>query len=124
MMTVLDDLREYCASKPGAVEDFPFDEVTLVVKVRSKIFALMGTDQNPDTPSINLKCEPALAEMLRETYPAVVPGYHMNKRHWNTVTVDGSIPEPEIHEMIDHSYEQVVKSLPKKDREELIGGTM
>jgi predicted DNA-binding protein (MmcQ/YjbR family) len=123
-MAVLDDLREYCNSKPGAVEDFPFDEVTLVVKVRGKIFALMGTDQDPDTPSINLKCEPALAEMLRETYPAVVPGYHMNKRHWNTVTVDGSIPEPEIHEMIDHSYEQVVKSLPKKDREGLIGGTM
>jgi predicted DNA-binding protein (MmcQ/YjbR family) len=62
--------------------------------------------------------------MLRETYPAVVPGYHMNKRHWNTVTVDGSIPEPEVYEMIDHSYEQVVKSLPKKDREGLIGGTM
>jgi predicted DNA-binding protein (MmcQ/YjbR family) len=123
-MTVLNDLREYCASKPGAVEDFPFDEVTLVVKVRGKIFALMGTDQDPDTPSINLKCEPALAEVLRDTYPAVVPGYHMNKRHWNTVTVDGSIPEPEIHEMIDHSYEQVVKSLPKKDREGLIGGTM
>lgn len=123
-MTVLDDLREYCSSKPGAVEDFPFDEVTLVVKVRGKIFALMATDQNPDTPNINLKCEPALAEMLRETYPAVVPGYHMNKRHWNTVTVDGSIPEPEIHEMIDHSYEQVVKSLPRKEREALMGGTM
>ena len=123
-MTVLDDLREFCNSKPGAVEDFPFDDVTLVVKVRGKIFALMATDQDPNTPSINLKCEPALAEMLRETYPAVVPGYHMNKRHWNTVTVDGSIPESEIHEMIDHSYEQVVKSLPRKDREGLIGRTM
>lgn len=123
-MTVLEDLREYCNSKPGAVEDFPFDDVTLVVKVRGKIFALMATDQSPNTPSVNLKCEPALAEMLRETYPAVVPGYHMNKRHWNTVTVDGSIPEPEVYEMIDHSYEQVVKSLPKKDREGLIGGTM
>lgn len=123
-MTVLDDLRDYCSSKPGAIEDFPFDAVTLVIKVRGKIFALMATDQSPDSPSINLKCEPALAEMLRETYPAIVPGYHMNKRHWNTVTVDGSIPEPEILEMIDHSYEQVVKSLPKKDREGLIGGTM
>jgi predicted DNA-binding protein (MmcQ/YjbR family) len=123
-MTVLDHLREYCNSKPGAVEDFPFDEVTLVVKVRGKIFALMATDQDADTPSINLKCEPALAELLRETYPAVVPGYHMNKRHWNTVTVDGRIPEPEIQEMIDHSYGQVVKSLPKKDREGLIGGTL
>lgn len=123
-MTVLDDLREYCNSMPGATEDFPFDDVTLVVKVRGKIFALMATDQDPDTPSINLKCEPTLAEMLRETYPAVVPGYHMNKRHWNTVTVDGSIPEPEIHEMIDHSYEQVVKSLPRKEREALMGGTL
>lgn len=123
-MTVLDDLREYCNSKPGAMEDFPFDDVTLVIKVRGKIFALMAIDQEADTPRINLKCEPALAEMLRDTYPTVVPGYHMNKRHWNTVTVDGSIPESEILEMIDHSFEQVVKSLPKKMREELIGGTM
>ena len=123
-MTVMDDLRAYCNSKPGAVEGFPFDEVTLVVKVCGKMFALMGTDQDPDVPSINLKCEPTLAEMLRETYPAVVPGYHMNKRHWNTVTVDGSIPEAEIHEMIDHSYDLVVRALPKKDRESLIGGTM
>ena len=123
-MTVLEDLREYCNSKPGATEDFPFDEVTLVIKVRGKMFALMATDQDPDTPSINLKCEPALAEMLRETYPAGVPGYHMNKRHWNTVIVDGTIQEPEIYEMIDHSYEQVVKALPKKDREGLIGETM
>lgn len=118
-MTRLDELRDYCGSLPGATEDFPFDDVTLVFKVRGKIFALMATDEHPDRPSINLKCEPTLAEMLRETYAAVAPGYHMNKRHWNTVTVDGSIPEPEIFEMIDHSYAQVVKGLPKRDREGL-----
>lgn len=118
-MTVLDDLRDYCNSMPGAAEDFPFDDTTLVFKVRGKIFALMALDQNHDAPNINLKCEPTLAEMLRSTYPAVRPGYHMNKRHWNTVVVDGSIPEPEIHEMIDHSYGEVVKGLPKRDREGL-----
>lgn len=119
MMTVLDDLREYCNSKRGATEDFPFDVTTLVFKVRGKMFALLSLEQDHDIPKINLKCEPALAEILRSTYPAVAPGYHMSKRHWNTVTVDGTIPEPEIHEMIDHSYTEVVKGLPKRDREAL-----
>lgn len=118
-MTVLDDLREYCNAQRGAEETFPFDEVTLVFKVRGKMFALLDITQNPHEPSINLKCEPTLAEILRSTYPAVMPGYHMNKRHWNTVRVDGSIPMPEIEEMIDHSYNEVVKGLPKKDREAL-----
>lgn len=123
-MTMLDVLRAYCKGKKGAAEDFPFDATTLVVKVWGKIFALMATDQDPERPEINLKCDPALAEMLRETYPAVVPGYHMNKRHWNTVTVDGSIPETEIYEMIDHSYTLVVKGLSRKDRDELMDSTM
>ncbi|MBK8134596.1 MAG: MmcQ/YjbR family DNA-binding protein [Chloroflexi bacterium] len=118
-MTVLDDLRAYCNGLNGASEGFPFDETTLVFKVRGKMFALLALDQDADAPAINLKCEPTLAEMLRETYPAVTPGYHMSKRHWNTVRVDGSIPEPEIQDMIDHSYAEVVKGLPKKDREGL-----
>jgi predicted DNA-binding protein (MmcQ/YjbR family) len=119
-MTVLDVLRTYCNNKPGAIEDFPFDSTTLVFKVRGKIFGLMALDQDPDAPRLNLKCEPALAEILRSTYEAVQPGYHMNKRHWNTVSVDGSIPEPEIHEMIDHSYDEVVRKLPKKERAALL----
>lgn len=118
-MTTLNDLRDYCLGLRGATEDFPFDETTAVFRVRKKIFALMSMDQNPDSPRINLKCEPVLAEMLRETYATVEAGFHMSKRHWNTVTVDGSIPEFEVYEMIDHSYEQVVKSLTRKEREAL-----
>ncbi len=115
-------LRDYCGSKPGAVEDFPFDAETLVFKVMGKLFALMGLDIPDDQPqTINLKCDPAWAEVLRQTYPAVQPGYHMNKRHWNTVTCDGTIPDSEIYEMIDQSYALVVKGLKKVDREKLMG---
>jgi predicted DNA-binding protein (MmcQ/YjbR family) len=121
-MIDLDTLRGYCRSKPGAVEDFPFDETTLVIKVMGKMFALMSLKVAPDeAPGINLKCDPGLAEILRNTYPAVQPGYHMNKRHWNTVTVDGSIPEEEIYEMIDNSYDLVVRGPKKADREKLPG---
>ena len=114
------ELRAYCSSKKGAEETFPFDAVTLVFKVMGRMFALMSVDSPDDQPPrINLKCDPALAEILRETYEAVQPGYHMDKRHWNTVICDGSIPDDEIREMIDNSYALVVEKLKKGDREKL-----
>lgn len=114
------ELRAYCAGQNGAVEDYPFDETTLVFKVMGKMFALIPLDIPHDyPPTITLKCDPKLAEILRVTYDAVRPGYHMNKKHWNTVTVDGSIPDDEVREMIDNSYKLVVKSLKKADREKL-----
>lgn len=110
-------LRGYCLSRKSARAEFPFGPEAEVFKVMGKMFALIPVDANP--PTINLKCDPALAEMLRQTYPTVTPGYHMNKRHWNTVMVDGSIPDDEVLEMIDHSYGLVVKGLRKADRERL-----
>jgi predicted DNA-binding protein (MmcQ/YjbR family) len=94
-------LREYCISKKGATESFPFGEETLVFKVTGKIFALVNLDGDL---SINLKCDPVLAIDLRERYSAVTPGYHMNKKHWNTVLLDGSVPDKEVFSWIDHSY--------------------
>jgi predicted DNA-binding protein (MmcQ/YjbR family) len=112
----IEELREYCLSKKAATECFPFDEVTLVFKVGGKMFAL--TDLESDL-SINLKCEPEKAAELREQYPAVKPGYHMNKKLWNTVEIDGSIGDKLIKEWIDDSYDLVVLSLTKKQREEI-----
>ena len=113
-------VRAYCAGKPGTVEDFPFGPDTLVFKVKGKMFALMGAAPQQDGPStINLKCDPELAEVLRQTFAAVTPGYHMNKRHWNTVVLDGTVPEPDLLDMIDNSYALVVKGLKRADREEL-----
>ena len=109
-----DTLRACLAAKPGASEDFPFDTVTLTAKVGGRIFALVMTDKEP--LRMNLKCDPAKAEILRACYPAVLPGYHMNKRHWNTVVLDGSIPGEDLRSMIDESYELVVKGLPKARR--------
>ena len=106
----IEQLREYCLSKPDVTEAFPFDEVTLVFKVCGKIFALTSLDTDP---SINLKCDPELAVELRERYPAVQPGYHMSKIHWNTVILDGSISDKLIKEWIDHSYWLVVSKLTK-----------
>ncbi len=113
----VEKFRNYCLSKKGVTEHFPFDAYTLVFKVMDKMFALTGLDA--EQFSINLKCDPELSFTLREKYPAVRPGYHMDKTHWNTVVVDGSIPQKEIMHMIDHSYEQVVKGLTRKKREEL-----
>lgn len=110
------ELRAYCLSQKGAVEDFPFGDDVAVFKVMNKVFALLPVG---GTPHISLKCDPDLAVMLRETYPTVSPGYHLNKKHWNTIDVDGSIPDDEIEEMIEHSYAQVVKGLPKAEREQL-----
>jgi predicted DNA-binding protein (MmcQ/YjbR family) len=105
----IEELREYCLSKKGVSESFPFDETTLVFKVMDKMFAL--TDLEGDL-SINLKCDPDLANELREKYPVVLPGYHMNKKYWNTVIIDGSIPDRLIMEWIDHSYDMVISKLP------------
>lgn len=112
----IEEYREYCMAKPGVTEDFPFDEQVLVFKVMGKMFALADVDL---FVSINLKCDPERAIELRETYDAVQPGYHMNKKHWNTVEMDGSIGDKLIKEWIDHSYELVVKGLPKKDQQVL-----
>lgn len=113
----LDALREYCRMKPAARETFPFGEETLVFKVMGKMFALTSLDSA--VLSVNLKCDPDWSLILREHYTAVKPGYHMNKRHWNTVTLDGSIPDDEVWEMVDHSYRLVVNGLRKADRERL-----
>ncbi len=116
-MTTFSELYDYCIGKPGSTETYPFGEETIVFKVGGKMFALTGAGNVP--PTVNLKCDPERGIELRERYPAVRPGYHMNKRHWNTVTLDGSIPAAELREMIDHSYALVVASLPKKIRTEL-----
>lgn len=113
----LEALRHYCLSKPGSYEDFPFGPGTLVFKVKGKMFAACNAEGLP--VGVNLKCEPELAELLRGKYPAVQPGYHMNKRHWNTVELDGTVPEQELRQLIDLSYELVVKTLKKSERESL-----
>jgi predicted DNA-binding protein (MmcQ/YjbR family) len=113
----LEELRAYCLAKPGAKETFPFDQETLVFKVLNKMFALCNIHGQP--LRVNLKCEPELAVLLRQKYAAIETGYHMNKRHWNTVSLDGSIANEIIRELIDRSYELVVKSLKKADREAL-----
>ena len=104
------DLRELCLSFPGSDETFPFGRETSVFKVADKMFALSQLAGRP--LCISLKCEPALAEQLRDAHPAVRPGYHLNKRHWNTVTIDGSLPEQMIRDMLEDSYDLVVSALP------------
>lgn len=110
-------LREYCIAKDGATESFPFGEETLVFKVGGKIFALLDIESRPTT--INLKCDPERAVLLREEFSVVKPGYHMNKKHWNTVTVNSSIRSSDLQEWINHSYDLVRKSLPKAVRDQL-----
>jgi len=100
----IESLREYCISKKGVSESFPFGEDTLVFKVNGKIFALANLDGDL---SINLKCDPDYAIDLREQYSSVTPGYHMNKKHWNTINIDGTIPEKEVFLWIDHSYDLI-----------------
>ena len=106
-----EEFREYCLAKPRVTEAMPFGEDTLVFKVAGKIFALLSLDAVP--PRANLKCDPDRALELRDRYEQVLPGYHMNKKHWNTVTLDGEIPARTIAEMIDYSYD-LVQSKPKK----------
>lgn len=117
----IEQLRDYCISLAATTEEFPFGEETLVFKVKGKIFLLCGLDNQP--LQFNVKCDPDIAVELREQYEAVKPGYHMNKKHWNTVTVDGSLSLKQVKQMILDSYNLVVKSLPKKDREELAANT-
>ena len=107
----IEEYRNYCLNKPGVTEDFPFDSQTLVFKVGGKMFALADIDT---FESINLKCDPELAIELREKYESVLPGYHMNKKHWNTVNIDGTINDNLIYEWIDHSYDLVFNNLPLK----------
>lgn len=114
----LDELRQYCLSKNGVEETFPFGPETLVYKVLNKVFLLCGMDAHPI--SFNVKCEPAKAVELRERYSCVEPGFHMNKKHWNTVTIDGSVSQQMLHEWIDHSYNLVASSLPKKMQAQLL----
>ena len=108
----IEALREYCLSKKEVTEEFPFGNDTLVFKVKGKIFLLAGLDNNP--LQFNVKCDPEKAIELREQYDAVQPGYHMNKKHWNTITVDGSAPHKKLKEWIDHSYQLVAEKNPKK----------
>ncbi|HNW56489.1 MAG TPA: MmcQ/YjbR family DNA-binding protein [Bacteroidales bacterium] len=102
----IEKLREYCISKKEVTESFPFDNDTLVFKVAGKIFMLVNLTGDL---SINLKCDPSLAIDLRERYAAVTPGYHMNKKHWNSIVIDGTLPDKELLSWIDHSYELVAK---------------
>ena len=110
--------KDYLLSKPEAVEDYPFYPDVLVPKVRGKMFATLS--ERNGVAEMNLKCDPDEALALRDIFSAVKPGYHMNKKHWNTVILDGSIPTNEIRRMIDNSYLLVVKNLPKNARVALL----
>jgi len=116
-MTELETIRKYLSSKKGVTEEMPFGPDVLVYKVLGKMYALLGWKNDPLT--VNLKCDPDEAMALRTLYPAVKPGYHMNKDHWNTVMLDGSIPEEHIRRMIDESYFLIVRKLKKSDRDKL-----
>lgn len=110
-------LRDYCLAKPGTTEDFPFDEDTLTFKVMGKMFALISLERQP--MAVNLKCDPERALDLRDAYHSVQPGYHMNKRHWNTIALEGDLPTARLKELIDHSYELVVSKLRRAERDQL-----
>jgi len=108
-------LRDYCLQKAAVTEGFPFGDDTLVFKVGGKMFLLFSLKEN----RFNVKCDPELAAELRDRYTEVQPGYHMNKVQWNTIHLDGILTDKQFYEMVDHSYELIVKGLPKKVREEL-----
>ena len=112
----IEELRDYCLLKPGATEGFPFGIDTLVFKVGGKMFLITGLDQGD---RFNVKCDPEKAVELREQYSEVQPGFHMNKKHWNTVHTDGSLNSKQIREMIDHSYDLVFASLSRKLQAEI-----
>lgn len=111
------ELRRCCLRHPGASEDFPFGPEHSVFRVGGKMFAISALDRAP--LEVSVKCEPELAVDLRNTYPAIRPGYHLNKRHWNTITVDGSLPDPLVRDLVEDSYDLVVSALPKRVRREL-----
>lgn len=110
-------LRAWCLRQPGAVEEFPFGPEHSVFKVAGKMFALSALERTP--LEISVKCEPELAVALRRSYPEIRPGYHLNKRHWNTVTLDGSLPDRLVCDMVEDSYDLVVSALPARVREQL-----
>jgi predicted DNA-binding protein (MmcQ/YjbR family) len=114
----LEEISEYASDLAGVVEEQPFGPSVDVLKVGGKIFAILSPESSPE--AISLKCDPDLAIELRLRYPAVTPGYHLNKRLWNTVNLDGTIPDDEILRMVTHSYDQVVAGLPKSVRQQLI----
>ncbi|PLW69148.1 MmcQ/YjbR family DNA-binding protein [Pseudohalioglobus lutimaris] len=109
--------RAYLLGKPESTEDFPFGPEVAVMKIRNKMFATLSHGEH--SGRMNLKCDPVEAVMLRDIFPAVLPGYHMNKRHWNTIELDGSIPDSEIERMIDSSFALVVAGLRLRDRQSL-----
>jgi predicted DNA-binding protein (MmcQ/YjbR family) len=111
-------LRRDCLALPGSSETFPFGPENSVFKVSGKIFAISRLDREPSL-RISLKCEPGLAEQLRVSHAAITPGYHLNKRHWNTVVLDGSVPDAMVRDMIEDSYDLIVAKLPKRTRQAL-----
>ncbi len=113
----LEMIRKYCLEKKNSRESFPFGETTLVFKVAGKMFLLISLDDLP--LQFNVKCDPELAVELRETFSSVIPAFHMNKTHWNTVILNGQLSAKQIREMIDASYKLVVKTLPLKERKKL-----
>ncbi len=115
----IEEIRAYCLSKKGVEEGFPFEDETLVFKVGGKMFLLCGLENYPIR--FNAKCEPQKAIELREKYSCVLPGYHMNKAHWNTVICDGSVKKALLYEWIDESYELILGGLPKKIQEQILG---
>jgi predicted DNA-binding protein (MmcQ/YjbR family) len=116
-----DELRTWCLDMAGSQETFPFAPETSVFKVAGKMFALSRLDGEP--LQVSVKCEPALAEQLRLSHPAIAPGYHLNKRHWNTITLDGSLGDGMVRDLIEDSYALVVDALPRRAREALDPGT-
>ena len=114
----IEELRNYCLQLKGATESFPFDEYTLVLKVQGKMFALIPLESTE--LSISMKCNPERAIELREEYSAIVPAWHFNKKHWNTLLLHQQLSESLVLELINHSYSLVVSALPKKLREEIL----
>ena len=111
------ELRGWCLAQTGAVEEFPFGPETSVFKVGGKLFAISALDRTP--LEVSVKCEPELAVQLRVTYAAIRPGYHLNKRHWNTVMLDGRLPDQLIRDLVEDSYDLIVSALPKRTRRQL-----
>lgn len=119
----IQDYYDFCLSKKGVTEHFPFDEETLVFKVGGKMFALSSLSQwEKNNPSANLKCDPDRSAELRVRYEGITPGYHMSKVHWNTVNINADVPDKLVRELITHSYELVLGSLTKKAQQEILGG--
>ncbi|HXH23340.1 MAG TPA: MmcQ/YjbR family DNA-binding protein [Dehalococcoidia bacterium] len=114
-----EEARAHCLSLPGVTADYPFGPEVQVFRVGGKLFALLSEVEH----SVSLKCDPGLAEILRSAFAAIRPGYHLNKRHWNTVTLDGSVPDEQLTEMIAHSYDLVLSSLPKKAQAAIRAGS-